>query len=80
MGKKCGETIPKPFSKKLKLSLSLHQYSKALYSLFIQFTYLVYLYSLYSLYNLYSLVYLCNLFIQFIYLVLYSLSTFRATV
>ena len=77
MGKNAGKLFPNPFQKKLKLSLSLHQYSKALYSLFIQFTYLVYLY---SLYNLYSLVYLCNLFIQFIYLVLYSLSTFRATV
>ena len=32
---KCGgETIPGPFSKKSKLSISLDQYSKLLYSLF----------------------------------------------
>ena len=32
---KCGrETIPRPFSKKSKLSLSLDQYSKVLYILF----------------------------------------------
>ena len=29
------ETIPKPFSKKWKLSTSLDQYSKVLYSLFL---------------------------------------------
>ena len=33
-----GETIPKPFSEKLKLSISLDQYSKVLYSLFLQYT------------------------------------------
>ena len=34
---KCdGETIPRPFSKKLKLSISLDQYSKVLDSLFLQ--------------------------------------------
>ena len=33
---KCGgETIPRPFSKKSKLSISLDQYSKVLYSLFL---------------------------------------------
>ena len=33
---KCGgETIPGPFSKKSKLSVSLDQYSKVLYSLFL---------------------------------------------
>ena len=33
---KCnGETIPRPFSKKSKLSMSLNQYSKVLYSLFL---------------------------------------------
>ena len=32
---KCdGETIPRPFSKKSKLSVSLDQYSKVLYILF----------------------------------------------
>ena len=32
---KCGrETIPRPFSKKSKLNISLDQYSKALYILF----------------------------------------------
>ena len=32
---KCGrKTIPRPFSKKLKLSISLDQYSKVLYILF----------------------------------------------
>ena len=31
----CGETIPRPFPKKLKLSISLDQYSKVLYSLFV---------------------------------------------
>ena len=31
--KRCGETIPRPFSKKLKLSISLDQESKILYSL-----------------------------------------------
>ena len=32
---KCGrENIPRPFSKKLKLSISLDQYSKVLYILF----------------------------------------------
>ena len=35
---KCGgETISRPFSKKLKLSMSLHQYSKVLYILFLLF-------------------------------------------
>ena len=35
---KCGgETIPRPFSKKSKLSISLDQYSKALYNLFLLF-------------------------------------------
>ena len=29
-----GETSPRPFSEKLKLSISLDQYSKVLYSLF----------------------------------------------
>ena len=29
-----GETIPRPFSKKSKLGISLDQYSKVLYSLF----------------------------------------------
>ena len=33
---KCGgETSPRPFSEKLKLSMSLDQYSKVLYSLFL---------------------------------------------
>ena len=33
---KCdGETISRPFSKNSKLSMSLHQYSKVLYSLFL---------------------------------------------
>ena len=33
---KCGgETIPRPFSKKSKLSISLDQYSKVLYILFL---------------------------------------------
>ena len=33
---KCGgETSPKPFSKKLKLSISLDQQSKVLYNLFL---------------------------------------------
>ena len=33
---KCGgETIPRPFSKKLKLSISLDQYSKVSYILFL---------------------------------------------
>ena len=33
---KCGgETNPRPFSEKLKLSISLNQYSKILYSLFL---------------------------------------------
>ena len=33
---KCGgETIPRPFSKKSKLSISRDQYSKVLYSLFL---------------------------------------------
>ena len=33
---KCGgDTIPRPFPKKLKLSISLDQYSKVLYSLFL---------------------------------------------
>ena len=33
---KCGgETIPRPFTEKLKLSISLDQYSKVLYSLFL---------------------------------------------
>ena len=31
----CGETITKPFSKKSKLSISLDQQSKVLYSLFL---------------------------------------------
>ena len=31
------EPIPKPFSKKSKLSLSLHQYSKVLYIFFLLF-------------------------------------------
>ena len=30
-----GETGPRPFSEKLKLSISLDQYSKVLYSLFL---------------------------------------------
>ena len=30
-----GETIPRPFSKKSKLSISLDQHSKVLYSLFL---------------------------------------------
>ena len=30
-----GETIPRPFSKKSKLSVSLDQYSKVVYSLFL---------------------------------------------
>ena len=30
-----GETIPRPFSKKSKLSISLYQLSKVLYSLFL---------------------------------------------
>ena len=30
-----GETIPRPISEKLKLSISLVQYSKVLYSLFL---------------------------------------------
>ena len=30
-----GETSPRPFSKKLKLSISLDQWSKVLYSLFL---------------------------------------------
>ena len=35
---KCGEeTSPKPFSEKLKLNISLDQYSKVLYSLFSLF-------------------------------------------
>ena len=35
---KCGrETIPRPFSKKSKLSISLDQYSKILYILFLLF-------------------------------------------
>ena len=35
---KCGgETIPRPFSKKSKLSISLDQYSKVLYILFLLF-------------------------------------------
>ena len=34
--KKCdGETIPRPFPKKLKLRISLNQKSKILYSLFL---------------------------------------------
>ena len=34
--RKCGEeTTPRPFSKKSKLSISLDQYSKLLYSLFL---------------------------------------------
>ena len=33
---KCGgETIPRPFSGKLRLRISLYQYSKVLYSLFL---------------------------------------------
>ena len=33
---KCGKgTIPRPFFEKLKLSISLDQYSKVLYSLFL---------------------------------------------
>ena len=33
---KCGvETIPRPFSSKLKLNISLDQYLKVLYSLFL---------------------------------------------
>ena len=33
---KCGgETIPRPFSKKSKLGISLDQYSKVLYSFFV---------------------------------------------
>ena len=33
---KCGgETSPRPFSEKLKLSISLNQWSKVLYSLFL---------------------------------------------
>ena len=32
-----GETIPRPFSKKSKLSISLNQYSKVLYILFLLF-------------------------------------------
>ena len=33
---KCSrETLPRPFSKKLKLSISLDHYSKVLYSLFL---------------------------------------------
>ena len=33
---KCGrETSPRPFSEKFKLSISLDQYSKVLYSLFL---------------------------------------------
>ena len=33
---KCGgETSPRPFSKKLKLTISLDQWSKVLYSLFL---------------------------------------------
>ena len=36
---KCGrETIPRPFSKKSKLSISLDQYSKVLHSLFISYS------------------------------------------
>ena len=36
--KKCGgETIPRPFFKKSKLSISLDQYSKVLYILFLLF-------------------------------------------
>ena len=36
---KCGgETIPRPFLKKSKLSISLDQYCKALYILFLLFT------------------------------------------
>ena len=36
---KCdGETIPRPFSKKSKLSLSLDLYSNVLYSLFLLYT------------------------------------------
>ena len=31
----CGETSPRPFSEKLKLSISLDQYSKVLYSLLL---------------------------------------------
>ena len=31
----CGETIPTPFPKKSKLSMSLDQQSKVLYSLFL---------------------------------------------
>ena len=36
---KCGEgeTIPRPFSKKLKLRISLDQYSRVLYILFLLF-------------------------------------------
>ena len=34
--RKCdGETSPRPFSEKLKLSISLDQWSKVLYSLFL---------------------------------------------
>ena len=36
---KCGgETIPRPFSKKSKLSISLDQKSKVLYSLFLLYS------------------------------------------
>ena len=36
---KCGgETSPRHFSEKLKLSISLDQYSKVLYSLFLLYT------------------------------------------
>ena len=36
--KKCGgESIPRPFSKKSKLRISLDQYSKVLYILFLLF-------------------------------------------
>ena len=31
----CGETIPRPFSKKSELSISLDQWSEVLYSLFL---------------------------------------------
>ena len=33
-----GDTGPRPFSEKLKLSISLDQYSKVLYNLFLAYT------------------------------------------
>ena len=52
---KCdGETVPRPFSKKTKLSIPLHQKSKVLYSLLLSYAKFRYIYIIYNILKLSS--------------------------